>query len=225
MHKDFVIRYHIVFSDMTRTLLVSLVLLCAFVFVPASGDTVAPMRIVAIGDSLMAGKGLSADKSFTAQLQNALADAGYSVSIVNASISGDTTSGGLARLDWVLAEPFDAVIVFLGQNDAFRAVPVDVIESNLRKMIENIQARGLPVLFAGAMAPRNLGAAYYESFDALYPRLAHSSDVIFFPFFLKDVATEPELNQEDGIHPNERGVSVIVRNILPFAEQLIEAAQ
>ncbi len=216
--------FHIITFDMIRTVLVSFTLLLAIVFYPANIVADQPVRIVAIGDSLMAGKGLSTEQGFTVQLENALTEAGYSVSIVNASVSGDTTSGGLARLDWVLAEPFDAVILFLGQNDAFRAVSVDVIENNLSAMIANIQARGMPILFAGAKAPRNLGAQYYEAFDALYPRLAKSADVLFFPFFLQDVATVSHLNQNDGIHPNEQGVAVIVANILPFAQQLVITA-
>ena len=169
----------------------------------------------------MAGKGLDAGEGFTAQLESELHRLGYSVQVIDASVSGDTTSGGLARLDWVLAEPYSAAIVFLGYNDAFRAIPVELIRNNLNRIIETIQSRNLPVLLAGAKAPRNLGAQYYEQFDAVYPEIASQYDVEFFPFFLQDVATDPDLNQSDGIHPNKQGVSVIVRNMLPHVENLI----
>ena len=183
-----------------------------------------PLRIVAIGDSLVAGYGLDVEYGFTAQLERALQQKGHAVKIHNAGVSGDTTDGGLARVDWVLSEPASAVILFLGYNDAFRVIPVELVRSNLAQTIEKIQSRNLPILLAGAKAPRNLGAQYYDEFDAIYPDLANRFGVLLYPFFLEGIATEPAFNQEDGIHPNAAGVAVIVEQMLPFVEQLIDQA-
>ena len=184
-----------------------------------------PIRILAIGDSLIAGYGLKPEEGFTAQLENALSDKSYTVQIVNSGISGDTTSGGLARIDWVLSDPYSAVILNLGSNDAFRAVPVDLVKQNLIDILERIQSRNLPVLLAGAMAPRNLGPEYSKAFDAIYPEIARHFDVLFYPFFLEGVATDNSLNQQDGIHPNKAGVSLIVIQMLPYVEKLISQAE
>ena len=180
-----------------------------------------PIRIVAIGDSLIAGYGLKSEHGFTAQLEELLNEKGCSVRIINSGVSGDTTGGGLARIDWVLSDPYAGVILFLGYNDAFRAIPVDSVRQNLTETIVKIQSRNLPVLFFGAKAPRNLGADYYERFDTIYPDLAEEYGLLFYPFFLEGVATDPSLNQKDGIHPNEAGVALIVSRILPYAGQLI----
>ncbi len=191
----------------------------------ASAGLTLPVRIVAIGDSLMAGKGLESEQSFTVQLEAELRRRGHAVEIINASVSGDTSGDGLARLDWVLAEPYGGVILFLGYNDAFRAIPATRVKTNLEQMIKNIQDRELPLLLAGAKAPRNLGAPYYEAFDALYPQLAEQYELNFFPFFLEGVATDADLNQRDGIHPNSRGVGVIVHNIVPYVETLLSEVE
>ena len=180
-----------------------------------------PIRIVAIGDSLFAGYGLTEEVGFTTQLENTLNEHDCAVQIINSGISGDTTGGGLARIDWVLSDPYSGVILLLGSNDAFRAISVDSIQENLEKIIQNIQSRELPLLFVGAMAPRNLGADYYEPFDAIYPDLAEQYDLLFYPFFLEGVATNPSLNQGDGIHPNEAGVAFIVKQMLPYVGQLL----
>ncbi|MDE0310371.1 MAG: arylesterase [Acidiferrobacterales bacterium] len=203
--------------------------LAAVIFVvagllPAETDAASPesIRIVAIGDSLIAGYGLASEHGFTSKLQNTLKERGCPVSIVNSGVSGDTTGGGLARVDWVLSDPYSGVIVFLGYNDAFRAVPVESVRHNLTEIIRKIQSRGLPILFFGAKAPRNLGADYYERFDSIYPDLAEEFGLLFYPFFLDGVATEPSLNQNDGIHPNEAGVDLIVGRIAPYVGQLIQ---
>lgn len=180
------------------------------------------IRIVAIGDSLIAGYGLKPQHGFTSKLQGLLNDRGCSVQIVNSGISGDTTNGGLARIDWVLSDPYAGVILFLGYNDAFRAVPVESVRHNLTEIINKIQSRNLPILFFGAKAPRNLGADYYEKFDSIYPELAAEYGLLFYPFFLDGVATNPSFNQKDGIHPNEAGVDLIISRILPYVGQLIE---
>ena len=182
------------------------------------------LRILAVGDSLFAGYGLKQGEGFTSQMEIALRDAGHSATVVNAAVSGDTTSGGLARLEWLLGDPYDAVILFLGANDALRAIPVELVSNNLRAMLEILVSRQIPTLFVGMRAPRNLGPQYVEEFDAVYTKLAADFDVVFYPFFLEGVATNLSLNLEDGIHPNAEGIAVIVEKILPYAEELVQQA-
>ena len=179
------------------------------------------IRLVAIGDSLIAGYGLPVEDGFVAQLENALKARSFDVQIFNAGVSGDTTSGGLARIDWVLTDGYSGVILHLGHNDAFRGIAVEQVRSNMDKLIANIKQRGLPIVMSGAMAPRNLGPDYYLEFDSIFPDLAEKYDLIFYPFFLDGVATDPSLNQGDGIHPNKAGVAFIVERIIPYVEQLI----
>lgn len=190
----------------------------------SSADAVSAdnIRLIAIGDSLVAGYGLPVEDGFVTQLEAALIQKSYDVSIVNAGVSGDTSSGGLSRIDWVLSETYSAVILNLGYNDAFRGIPVETVQSNLDALILKIKQRNLPILLAGALAPRNLGPDYTLAFDAIYPDLAEKHGLVFYPFFLEGVATNPDLNQDDGIHPNKDGVAVIVRQLLPYVEQLIE---
>jgi acyl-CoA thioesterase-1 len=181
--------------------------------------------ILALGDSLTAGYQLPPDKSFPAQLQAALRAKGQNVRVENAGVSGDTASEGLARLDWSLPEEADAVIVEFGANDALRGFDPQVTEQALDQILARLKQRGLPVLLAGMEAPRNWGPDYAARFAAIYPRLAEKHGVLLYPFFLKDVATVRELNQQDGIHPTAEGVAVIVRNILPDVERLIDRAR
>lgn len=183
-----------------------------------------PVKILAIGTSLTQGYNLPPGTDFTAVLQAQLKAKGHDVVVINAGVSGETSAGGLARveaLDWILKEPVDGVIVELGSNDALRGVEVDEVRSNLDQILSKLKARGLPVLLTGMKAPRNMGREYIAAFDGLYPRLAKEHDVLFYPFFLEGVAAEPKLNQKDGIHPNEKGTLVIVRGMLPYAEKLI----
>ncbi len=194
-------------------------LLLVFFTSVCAGDDI---RLVAIGDSLIAGYGLPVEDGFVSQLQDALTEQSLDVQITNSGVSGDTASGGLARIDWVLGESYSGVILHLGHNDAFRGIPVEQIHQDLDRLIAKIQQRGLPTLLAGAMAPRNLGPDYYLAFDAIFPQLAEKYNLVFYPFFLDGVATEPDLNQADGIHPNEAGVELIVEQLLPYVEQLIE---
>lgn len=184
-----------------------------------------PIRILAFGDSLTAGYGLQdlAD-AFPNQLERALKAAGHNVDVLQAGISGDTTTGGLNRIDWSLAEKPDAVIVALGGNDALRAVDPAVTEKSLDGIIARIRRDGTPVLLAGMLAPPNLGRDYADRFSALYGRIAKKYDVIFYPFFLDGVAAVPALNQDDRIHPNPKGVTVMVEKITPYVEKLIEQA-
>ena len=188
-----------------------------------------PLRIVVLGDSLTAGYGLSEGEAFPAQLEAALRDKGHSVRIVNAGVSGDTTAGGLARLDWALADgpdgPPDAVIVELGGNDGLRGFEPAVTKANLDTILTRVRERGLPVLLTGMLAPPNLGAEYGEEFAAVFPYLSEKHNVPLYPFFLDGVAGDPKLNQYDGIHPNAEGVREIVRRILPAVEGLLNAVE
>ncbi|MBN33433.1 MAG: arylesterase [Rhodospirillaceae bacterium] len=189
---------------------------------PAAADTV---RILALGDSLTAGYGLAAEDGFVAQLQAALLEVGHDVEVIDAGVSGDTTAGGLARLDWALAAGADAAIVELGANDALRGIDPASSRANLDGILSALGDLGLPVLLAGMLAPRNLGSDYVVAFDDMYPELAAEHDAIFYPFFLEGVAAQPSLNQSDGIHPNPEGVAIIVEAMLPDVIALVERAQ
>ncbi len=183
------------------------------------------VRILALGDSLTAGFGLAAADSFPVQLENALRARGLSVKVLNAGVSGDTTAGGLARLDWALGERPDLVIVALGANDSLRGVDPAVTRANLAAILKKLKERDLPVLLAGTYAPPNLGRAYERAFNRIYPELADEYEVPLYPFFLEGVATYPSLNQADGIHPNAEGVAVIVKGIAPYVTRLIEQTE
>jgi acyl-CoA thioesterase-1 len=182
-----------------------------------------PIRLLALGDSLTAGYGLPPGEGFVPRLQAALDARGRSVRVIDAGVSGDTTAGGLARLDWALAENPDAVLLELGANDGLRGLPPQQVRANLNAILDRLAARNLPVLLAGMLAPPNFGAAYGREFVAVFQDLARERpDLIFYPFFLEGVAGERALNQPDGIHPNEQGVAKVVRGILPAVEQLLD---
>ncbi|MBI1211459.1 MAG: arylesterase [Alphaproteobacteria bacterium] len=180
-----------------------------------------PLRILALGTSLTQGYNLPPGTDFTAVLEAALKRAGFDAIVVNAGVSGDTSADGLARLDWALAEPYDAAIVEFGSNDALRGLGVAQTKANVDAVIGKLKAKGLAVLLTGMKAPRNLGKDYAAAFDAIYPALAKKHDVLFYPFFLDGVAADLKLNQADGIHPNEAGTQVIVKRMLPYVEKLI----
>jgi acyl-CoA thioesterase I len=183
------------------------------------------VNIVAFGDSLTAGYGLAASEAFPAQLQRALEAKGLTATVVNAGVSGDTTTGGLSRLDWSVPNGTDAVILELGANDALRGFDPAVTRKALDAMLHRFQARKIPVLLCGMLAPPNLGAEYGEAFNAIYPELAAESGAILYPFFLTGVAADPKLNQRDGLHPTAAGVAVIVARIMPQVEELIARAR
>lgn len=185
----------------------------------------APVRVLAFGDSLTAGYGLPSGQSLPDRLEAALREAGHEVEIVNAGVSGDTTAGGLARLDWSLAERPDAVILALGANDGLRGIDPDTTRANLDAILAKLGELDLPVLLAGMYAPPNLGPDYGRRFNAIFPDLARKHGAALYPFLLEGVAMEPALNQADGIHPNQDGVAVIVEGILPHVEPLLEAAR
>jgi acyl-CoA thioesterase I len=184
-----------------------------------------PINIVAFGDSLTAGYGLSANDAFPAQLQRALNAKGLAVKVVNAGVSGDTTVGGLSRLDWSVPDGTEAVILELGANDALRGFDPAITRKTLDTMLRRFQERKIPVLLCGMVAPPNLGAEYGGAFNSIYPDLAAQTGAMLYPFFLTGVAADPKLNQGDGLHPTAAGVAVIVDRILPQVEQLIARAK
>ncbi|CAN0346811.1 unnamed protein product [Phaeothamnion confervicola] len=180
-----------------------------------------PVRIVAFGDSLMAGYQLPASAAFPEQLEKALKAKGLAVEIANAGVSGDTASGGLARLDWSVPDGTDAVILGLGANDMLRGVEPQVTRAALDGMIRRLKTRGIEVLLCGMLAPPNMGADFARAFNAIYPELAAAHGVLFYPFFLDGIAADARLNQRDGIHPTAAGVAAIVDRVVPKTEELL----
>ena len=184
-----------------------------------------PIKLVVLGDSLSAGLGLAAAAAFPARLQKALKDRGIEVDMVNAGVSGDTTSGGLERLDWSVADGTQAVIVELGANDALRGIDPKISKAALMQILARLKTRGIKVLLCGMLAPPNYGADYSAQFDAIYPKLAKQFGVLFYPFILDGVAANPKLNQADGIHPNPAGVKIIADRMMPYVKQLVLQAK
>ncbi len=182
-----------------------------------------PTQIVVLGDSLSAGYLLPQDAAFPAQLEAALQKKGYSLSISNAGVSGDTSSGGLARLDWSVPDGTDLVIVELGANDMLRGVDPAVTSQAIETIVANLKKRNIAVLLAGMLAAPNLGEAYTKQFNALYGTIARKYGVPLYPFFLDGIAGDSRLNLSDGLHPTREGVAVIVTRILPMVEDLIRA--
>jgi acyl-CoA thioesterase-1 len=181
----------------------------------------APVKIVALGDSLTAGLGLPAEATFPAKLNMALKRKGIPATVTNAGVSGDTATGGLERLDWSVPEGTDAVILELGANDMLRGVDPAVTRKALDAIVTKLEARHVAILLCGMKAAPNMGAEYVREFDAIYPALASTHDVVFYPFFLEGVAADRSLNQPDGLHPTAAGVDKIVERILPKVEELV----
>ncbi len=194
----------------------------AFAQAPAAGAG-KPIKMVVLGDSLSAGLGLSASAAFPARLKQSLKIKGIDVDMINAGVSGDTSSGGRDRLDWSVPEGTDAVILELGANDALRGTDPRVTRAALTDILARLKARKVAVLLCGMLAPPNYGSDYSARFDAIYPDLAKSFGVPLYPFFLEGVAADARLNQADGLHPTAEGVDVIVKNILPTVEALLGA--
>jgi acyl-CoA thioesterase-1 len=182
----------------------------------------APCRIAVLGDSLTTAYGLAVEEGFPAQLEQRLRDQGYQCEVLDAGVSGDTSAGGLARLDWMLADEPTHVIVELGGNDGLRGLPPEQLEANLDAIVGRLKAEGIAVLLAGMLAPPNLGRRYGAAFEAVFPEVAERHDVPLYPFFLDGVAGRPELNQPDGIHPTAEGIEVIVERILPTVTDWLE---
>jgi len=195
------------------------------VFLPLAGPlAAADCRIAVFGDSLVAGYGVAPQEAFPARLDAALDAVGYAdCEVRNAGVSGDTTAGGKARIDWVLADRPTHLLLELGANDALRALPVARMRDNLAFIIERAQARGVAVLLAGMLAPPNLGEAYGRAFAAVYTELAARFDIPLYPFFLDGVATDPRYLQADGLHPNAAGIEVVVARILPTVTAWLRA--
>jgi acyl-CoA thioesterase I len=184
-----------------------------------------PLKILALGDSLTAGYGLPADEGFTAQLGRALKDSGVNAQIINGGVSGDTAAGGLARLDWVLADDPTLVIVELGANDALRGLDPAATRASLDTILTRLQQQHRAILLAGMLAPPNMGTDYTTAFNAIYPDLARKHNVTLYPFFLDGVAGNPSLVQPDGLHPTADGVAIIVQRILPSLHEAIDQAR
>lgn len=181
----------------------------------------APKTLMLYGDSLMAGLGVAPEEAFAAQLEQGLKAAGEDVTIINASVSGDTSAAAMARLDWTLADKPDAVVLALGGNDMLRSLPPATMADNLRAILTRLKADNIPVLLLGMRASQGLGDDYVKAFDAVFPALAAEFDAPLYPFFLEGVALDPTLNQPDGIHPNAAGVKIIVAAVLPEVERLL----
>ena len=180
-----------------------------------------PVTIVALGDSLTAGFGLPASAAFPVRLERALKAKGHAVAVVNAGVSGDTSTGGLARLDWSVPEGTDAVIVELGANDMLRGIDPEITRRALDDIVRRLSERRIPVLLAGMRGIPNLGVEFNRGFEAIYPGVAAKYGALLYPFFLDGIAGEARFNQRDGIHPLAAGVDVIVERILPKAEELL----
>lgn len=173
--------------------------------------------ILAFGDSLTAGYGLAPEQGFTHQLEYELNRQGHSFTVINGGVSGDTTSGGLSRLEWILTDVKpDLVIVELGANDALRGISPHITRANMEKILSILEKAELKTLVAGMLAPPNMGSEYGTEFNRIFPELARKYNDNLYPFFLKGVAGNSRLNQNDALHPNSKGVSVIVKNIMPY---------
>lgn len=182
-----------------------------------------PIKLVGFGDSLMAGYQLPASDAFPVKLEAALKAKGYDVEIANAGVSGDTSSGGLARLDWSVPDGTKGVILELGANDALRGIAPEETEKNIDAMLTRLKERGIAVLLAGMLAPPNMGADYEKRFNGIYQRMAEKHGVALYPFFLDGVAAQADLQIDDGMHPNPAGVDVMVAKILPAAEAFLKS--
>jgi len=207
--------------------LMTIIFACAATFAamiaPSSGPSAQErtLRLVALGDSLTAGYGLPQEAAFPAVLERALKAKGYRVEIANAGVSGDTSSGGLDRLDWSVPDGTDGVIVELGANDMLRGLDPAITRRNIEGIVERLKAKNIPVMLAGMYASRNLGPDYIRKFDTIYSDIAEKHDLVLYPFFLDGVAGERSHNLPDGLHPTAKGVEMIVERILPSVETFL----
>jgi acyl-CoA thioesterase-1 len=202
----------------------SLLLVLLLGLSPANAQS-PPVKIAVLGDSLAAGYGVRPEQAFPVRLEAALKAQGRTVTVLNQGVSGDTTAGGLDRLDWMLADKPDIVLVELGGNDALRGIDPANTEKNLAAIVEKLQANHVTVWLAGMMAPRNLGSDYVTAFDGLYKRLADKYKVPLYPFILDGVVQDPALVQADGIHPTPKGAEIIADHLLPFVTKNLDDAQ
>jgi acyl-CoA thioesterase-1 len=181
----------------------------------------APIKILALGTSLTQGYGLPPGTEIPAVLQAELKKKGIDATVINAGVSGDTSAGGLSRLDWSLADRPNAAIVELGSNDALRGIDPKSTERNLSAILAQLTVKHIPVLLLGMRAPKNYGPEYEAKFNAIYPKLARQYNVLLYPFVLDGVALNPKLNQKDGIHPNPAGVKIVVGKLMPDVLKLV----
>jgi acyl-CoA thioesterase-1 len=193
--------------------------------VAASPEETSQGVIVCMGNSLTAGYGVDEDQAYPALLQKRLREAGMPYNVINAGISGETSSGALSRLEWMLTLDPDIVILETGANDGLRGVDPDLTRRNIEAMVSELQARGIVVVLAGMQMVRNLGLDFTRAFSAIYLEIAREADLILIPFFLEGVAGRPDLNQADGIHPTPEGYRLIVANIYPYVLDAIERYQ
>jgi acyl-CoA thioesterase-1 len=212
-------RFAAAVNSLLVTILLCLSLLCQSATAHAQST---PVKLAILGDSLAAGYGVKPEQSVPARLEAALKAQGRSVTVINHGVSGDTTAGGLDRVDWMLADKPDIVMVELGANDALRGLDPGTAERNLDAIIAKLKAAGVTVWLAGMLAPRNFGPEYSQQFDGLYKRLADKYHVPLYPFFLDGVAQDAALNQADGLHPNPKGVDIIIERLLPFVTKNLD---
>ena len=199
----------------------ALVLSCVALLSVAAGEARGEGVVVALGDSLTAGLGVAADEAFPARLQARLRAEGYDYRVVNAGVSGDTTAGGLRRVDWALRAHPDVVIVALGANDGLRGQSPPAIRGNLEEIVARLQAAGVRVLLVGMRLPPNYGAEYTKEFEAVFPAVARRAKITLMPFLLDGVAADPRLNQADGIHPTAAGQQMIADRLWPYLRPLL----
>jgi len=213
--------YRFAAARFLRTLAALTLMLTALLPGSVGAEAPKPIIILALGDSLTAGYGLSNHEGFTAKLEAALKAKGIEARVINAGLSGDTAAGGLVRLDWALEPKPDFAIVELGANDGMRGLDPKETRASLDAILTKLKAKGVPALLAGMYAPPNMGPDFIKAFNGIYPELAAKHGVPLYPFFLDGVAAQPELNLPDGIHPNAKGIDVIVTRILPYVLKLI----
>ena len=185
----------------------------------------AATRIVVLGDSLSAGLGLAESEAFPAVVQVLLRDAGYSVEVVNAGVSGDTTAGGISRLDWILKQQPDLLVVELGGNDALRGQALENTEKNLRQIIDRAREKGARVLLLGMDVPTNYGPDYALDFAEMYERIAREEGIPLVPGFVREVGSDPSLLQPDGLHPTAAGQRRLAETLIPYLEEILGAAE
>ena len=196
---------------------------------PADGETeTIPSHsgtIIAAGDSLTAGYGVAEDQAYPALLEKKLRGNGYNWQVINAGISGETSSGVLSRINWIIAQHPDIVILEIGANDGLRGIPVSVIRDNLDKSVQRLQEENIVVVLAGMQMVRNLGPAYAGDFAKIYPAVAKEREVILVPFFLEGVAGKASLNQPDAIHPTPEGYEIVAETVYPYVVKAIKAVR
>jgi acyl-CoA thioesterase-1 len=210
------------FAAAVNSLLVTILLCLSAAHAQSTPAQSTPIKLAILGDSLVAGYGVKPEQAIPARLEAALKAQGRNIVVINHGVSGDTTAGGLDRLDWMLADKPDIVMVELGANDALRGLDPATAERNLDAIVTKLKAAGVTVWLAGMLAPRNFGPEYTQQFDGLYKRLADKYNVPLYPFILDGVAQDAALNQPDGIHPNPKGVDIVVEHLLPFVTRNLD---